>query len=330
MISGLSPARKASYAVVVLGFYLAARYGLAVALIACLFAYMLLDQTEAALCGAGVGRVAARWIAVAVFVVLSVLLGLIFISFLRLGLSRLPVLLDRLLPRIADLCGRFGFSPPFESQRDARDVVLDTVRSHATALRDATGFLTQGFFQIIIGLIATVLKFITRDDPALAKMPPESFEADFLRECRERTALFSASFERVMSAQLSIAAINAAISGVFLFSMHIPFRTFLTLAAFFCGLVPIAGNIASNSLIVAAALTHSDRLAVAALIFLIVMHKLQYVISGRVLGARLEIPTWLTLAGMLVGQTLMGGAGIILAPTLVFYLREELRSAART
>jgi predicted PurR-regulated permease PerM len=151
-------------------------------------------------------------------------------------------------------------------------------------------------------------------------------DVELLGECRARADLFSASFQLVMGAQILVAAINTAVAAIFLFAFQIPFRTMLTLTTFVFGMIPIVGNVASNSLIVAAALTRSDHLALASLIFLVVVHKGSYFLNSRIVGARMETPTWAILLGLLIGEALLGVTGVILAPTIIRYVREELRA----
>ena len=55
--------------------------------------------------------------------------------------------------------------------------------------------------------------------------------------------LFVRSFELVVGAQVAISTVNTILTAVFLYAMGFPFKTFLILTAFVCGLVPIIGNI---------------------------------------------------------------------------------------
>ncbi|MBI3565594.1 MAG: AI-2E family transporter, partial [Elusimicrobia bacterium] len=198
----------------------------------------------------------------------------------------------------------------------------ETVRENARSVTKASGLLTRGFFQIVVAVAVAILAFLRTPGTDRPRGTPDE---EFLRECADRFKLFGVSFERVMGAQVVIAAINTGVTAAFLFTTHLPFRTMLTLATFVCGMVPIAGNIASNALIVAAALTVSDRMAAVALVFLVAVHKAEYFLNGRIVGSRIETPMWATLLGLLAGEALMGVTGVILAPTLVFYFREELR-----
>lgn len=324
MSDTLSAARKASYVLVILTLAVAARFGLGHALIAGLFAYMMLDRAQDALVGAGASARAARWTSVAIFVVVGLLLAVIFAAFVRIGVERLPLLLDRLLPRVDALAERFGIGLPVDNVQELRTLIVTAMKDNARSISTTSGLLTRGFFQILLAIVIAILRFVSIS-PAPAERR-HGLDAAVLSECRDRAALFSASFELVMGAQILVAAINTALAAAFLIAFQIPFRTMLTLTTFVCGMIPIVGNVVSNSLIVAAALTRSDHLALAALIFLVVVHKGGYFLNSRIVGARMETPTWAILLGLLVGEALLGVTGVILAPTLIHYVREELRA----
>jgi len=326
MNAPLSAPRRASYVLVLLALAIVARWELGPVLIAGLFAHMMLDQAEQAFAGAGASRRAARGASVALFVVVGLLLAAIFVSFIEIGLIRLPLLLDRLLPRLDALATRFGLDLPVENVQELKALILETVKDNARSISSASGLLTRGFFQILLAVVVAVLRFL--GGPA-APARRDGLDVELLRECGDRAATFSASFERVMSAQIMIAAINALIAAIFLIGFRIPFRTMLTLTTFIFGMIPVVGNVVSNSLIVAAALTRSEHLAIGALIFLIAVHKGGYFLTGRIMGARTETPMWAILLGLLVGEAALGVPGVILAPTLIHYVREELRAVPR-
>lgn len=327
MLTKVSAPRKASYLLVSLALGVTAHFGLAQALIAGLFAAMILDQAEAGLIGAGFRPRVARWSSVALFVVVGLLLAVVFAEFVRIGMARLPTFLDRLLPRLDDLVSRFGLDLPVDNVQALRGLIVDAMKQNARSVETASGLLTRGFFQLLLAIAIAVLRFISAA-PAAAE-GRRGLDVDVLRECRDRATQFSASFELVMGAQIMVAAINTVLAAIFLIGFQIPFRTMLTLTTFVCGLVPIVGNVISNSLIVGAALTKSDHLALVALIFLIVVHKGGYFLNSRIVGARMETPTWAILLGLLVGEALLGVSGIILAPTLIHYALAELRALPR-
>jgi len=209
-----------------------------------------------------------------------------------------------------------------ENAKELREYILTAVKENARAITKTSGLLTRGFFQIIVGMAVAVLRFLSPEPVPAGRA---DLHAELLHEARHRAELFMASFERVMGAQIVIAAINAAVTAAFLFSVNMPFRTFLVLTTFICGMIPIAGNLISNVLIVAAALTRSNHLAVMALVFLVAIHKGEYFLNSRIVGARIQLPMWATLLALLVGEAVLGVPGVILAPTILYYTREELR-----
>jgi predicted PurR-regulated permease PerM len=93
---------------------------------------------------------------------------------------------------------------------------------------------------------------------------------------------------------------------------------------FLCGLIPIVGNVVSNTVIVFLGFLVSPKVAIGALIFLIVIHKLEYLLNSKIIGDRIRNPIWLTLFGLIVGEKLMGVPGMILSPVVLNYLRVEM------
>jgi predicted PurR-regulated permease PerM len=56
----------------------------------------------------------------------------------------------------------------------------------------------------------------------------------------------------------------------------------------------------------------------------VVVHKLEYFLNSKIIGARIRNPIWLTLFGLIVGEKLMGVPGMILSPVVLNYLRVEM------
>ena len=80
----------------------------------------------------------------------------------------------------------------------------------------------------------------------------------------------------------------------------------------------------SNTIIVFVALTVSLKLAIGALVFLVLIHKLEYFLNSKIIGSRIRNPVWLTLIALIIGERLMGIPGLILAPVVMNYLRVEM------
>ena len=322
MTTSISGPRQASYAFFVLVLFVIARFDLGAGVMSGLVSYMIMDVTERRLRAAGVRRLFARWAALAVFAIMATALAWIFISFLRVGMVRMPVLLDTVLPRLAAFAERYGLDFPADNARELRDLAVAALRENSSSISKTSGLLTHRFFQVLIGLFAAVMRFLS---PAPAKH--DGSLADSLRlELNARVTRFMRSFERVVGAQVVISAFNTVLTAAFLYAMDFHFKTFLMLTTFVFGLIPIVGNVLSNTFIVASGLIVSERMAIIGLIYLVIIHKLEYLLNSRVLGESIGTPMWITLIGLVVGEAVMGVPGVLLAPALLHYAREEMRA----
>ena len=94
------------------------------------------------------------------------------------------------------------------------------------------------------------------------------------------------------------------------------------------GLLPVAGNLISNSVIVIVSLSQSLAVALASLAFLIVIHKLEYFLNARIVGGEIKASAWELLCAMLVMEAAFGVQGLIAAPIFYAYGKAELRQLA--
>ena len=94
-----------------------------------------------------------------------------------------------------------------------------------------------------------------------------------------RFRAFYQSFATVMGAQILISAINTALTSIFVIAVKLPYALVVIGVTFLCGLLPVVGNLISNAVIVCIAFTISPNMALAALIFLVVIHKLEYFLT---------------------------------------------------
>lgn len=286
-----------------------------------LFSYLILDLSHRRLLQA-MRPFYARLASSVIFIIAAIALGWIFWEFLRQAVAALPRILTNALPRVADMLDQYGVDLPFETMQEFREAFMTTVKENAMVVTRVTGLLTKRFFHILAGMMVAILCFFG-DTPASRG---GTFYDDIQRETHDRLRTFMVSFELMFGAQIIVSGINTVLTTVYLIAMGIPFMGFLVPATFVLGLLPVIGGVISNTIIVSAALTVSPQLALFSLIFLMVMHKAQYLINGHVLGASLESPMWLILVGIIVGELIMGVPGIVLAPALLHYIRVELQA----
>jgi len=147
-------------------------------------------------------------------------------------------------------------------------------------------------------------------------------------ELSRRGRTFFGSFALVIGAQITISLINTCLTSVFLIWNGYPYGWVIIVLTFLCGLLPIVGNLLSNTLIIGVGFTMSPRMALMALIFLVVIHKLEYFLNSKIIGDRIKNPMWLTLIVLVLGERIMGIPGMILAPAVLHYIRMEASARA--
>ena len=137
-----------------------------------------------------------------------------------------------------------------------------------------------------------------------------------------------------MLAQVWIAAVNASLTGLYLAVMlplmgvNLPLTKTLIAVTFVCGLLPVIGNLISNTVIVVVSLSNSLVVAIGSLTYLVVIHKLEYFLNARIIGSRIRAKAWEMLVAMLIMEAAFGIAGLIAAPIYYAYLKDELQDKA--
>jgi predicted PurR-regulated permease PerM len=66
--------------------------------------------------------------------------------------------------------------------------------------------------------------------------------------------------------------------------------------------------------------------ALASLVFLIVIHKLEYFLNAKIVGNRINARAWELLLAMLLMEAAFGLPGVVAAPVYYAYLKDELRA----
>jgi predicted PurR-regulated permease PerM len=208
-------------------------------------------------------------------------------------------------------------------------VVIDTLKQEAHYLQNVAHFArstTAVLVFTVIGIVAAGSLFLkTGLDPHRnAHAVKNNLYSICCDEVSTRFRDFYGSFAAVVGAQITISLINTILTALFVMAVRLPHAPLLIAITFLCGLVPIVGNLVSNTIIVFVALTVSLKLAIGALVFLVLIHKLEYFLNSKIIGERIRNPVWLTLIALIIGERLMGIPGLILAPVVLNYLRVEM------
>jgi predicted PurR-regulated permease PerM len=98
----------------------------------------------------------------------------------------------------------------------------------------------------------------------------------------------------------------------------------MIVVTFLVGLMPVLGNLVSNTIIVVISLSNSLYIAAASLVFLILIHKLEYFVNARIIGGQIQARAWELLIAMVVMEAAFGVQGVIAAPIIYAYVKKEL------
>jgi predicted PurR-regulated permease PerM len=292
-------------------------------LLAILFSYFLLSQLRRAVLG-------RTWAAVALFIVLAGALAYGIGYFLRQTERELPDIVDKSVPAITEWAKQNNLTLPFTDYDSLKELIISTVRSEAHYAGEAARMARGAAEQIILlvaGAIVAMAMFVnfsSHSAPRSGAGPPATLNDAACACLWDRFASFYASFALIMGAQLIISLINTALTAVFASVTSLPHAVVIIGVTFLCGMLPVVGNLISNSIMVCIAFTVSPREALVALGFLVVVHKLEYFLNSKIIGARIHLPIWSTLLALVAGEQLMGVTGMILAPVVLHYARLEM------
>jgi predicted PurR-regulated permease PerM len=275
-------------------------------------------------------REGARMVAVAILAALIV--GLIIAAiFGVLGVVRSEGgSLSGLIQKMADILEQARSTmPPWlvdylpASLEDMRSAITDWLHEHGSELRLAGAETGRTMAHILIGMIiGAMMSLREARDGASDKPLSHALEA--------RSGRVGDAFRRVVFAQVRISLFNSAFTAIYLlvvlplFDVHLPFAKTMVAVTFVVGLLPVVGNLISNSIIVIVSLANSVSVAIASLVFLIVIHKLEYFLNARIVGSRIHAHAWELLIAMLAMEAAFGLPGVVAAPIYYAYLKSEL------
>jgi predicted PurR-regulated permease PerM len=312
----MSKPARISYAIMALLLALVGMLHLATVALTTLFGYFALRLFS-------FGRSKALGVTIYIIAVTAIAYGLFYFS--KKAYKTLPEIADTTIPAVVNFAEKQQIELPFTDYASLKTLALSEVKDKvANVGRYARAAVLQ-FAMLIIGLVVAVSLFVSAkwevdDDPDVVK---GSLYSTVVRELGVRFQTFYSSFAKVIGAQITISSINTVLTAVFLIWNGYHYIMVIIVLTFLCGLLPIIGNIMSNTLIVGVGFTVSPRIALFALIFLVVIHKLEYFLNSKIIGDRIKNPMWLTLVGLVLGEKLMGIPGMILAPVVLHYIKVE-------
>ncbi len=325
-----SGADLVSQALVVLGLLAILWLGLLSAFLAGFFIYFLIEFGVRRLGKIGVIPGVARIVlalAIAIIVIAGLTFGIIaLVSFMSNDQDNLGRLLQRMAEVVSNAkaylpAGLQAYVPvSLDEWRRAAGGALRGNAAHLTVLGRGAGAL---IIHILFGMIVGAL---------VAVSPPAPGRGPLARGLEERIARLGQAFNGVVFSQLKISALNTLLTAIFLgvvlplIGRPLPFTKTMIAVTFVVGLLPIIGNLISNTVIVLIALGVSAFDAGLALAFLIAIHKLEYVFNAQIIGTEIRAHSWEILLAMLVLEAAFGLKGLVAAPIFYAYLKDDLKA----
>ena len=319
----------ASYGLAAAGLLLILQAGLLVALYAGLLVFALVHLLAPRL-SATLDTQRARLIAVAVLGSAIVLLLTVIVwgaaSFFMSDAGSLTVLLKKM----ADLIDQSRAQIPLwlsaylpQSAEAMQQFLADWMRDHASQATDLGKQTGRLVAHLLLGMVIGAMAAL-HDTTQIHHYKPLS------AALHTRIVRLHQAFKQIVFAQVRIAGINTIFTGIFLAialpmaGIHLPFVKTMILITFIAGLLPVIGNLVSNTVIVVISLSHSLSTAAFALVFLVIIHKLEYFLNAKIIGAQINAKAWELLTAMLIMESLFGIPGVIAAPVFYAYLKTEL------
>ena len=208
---------------------------------------------------------------------------------------------------------------------DLQAKLVEWLRTHAADVQLAGARFGIGLVHVLIGLIIGAMISLS-EARRYEDVRPLS------RALAERVRRLGEAFRRIVFAQVRISALNTTLTAIYLaivlplLGVHLPLVKTMILVTFLAGLLPVIGNLISNTVIVIVSLSYSVYAAFGSLAYLVIIHKLEYFVNARIIGTQIRARAWELLTAMLVMEAAFGIAGVIAAPIFYAYVKDELKS----
>ena len=270
---------------------------------------------------------------IALGLVLLVVIGAItaavvgLVVFMRSEGGSLSILLAKMAEIVDHSCAQLP-----QSIRDFLPQTTDAMREKlGTWLRgNASEFQRIGketghsLAHLLIGMVVGAIV-------SLREISTSDVRAPLARALTERCYRLAEAFRRIVFAQVRISALNTGFTFLYLavvlpfFGVSLPLTKTMIVVTFIAGLLPVVGNLISNSVIFVVSLAHSPAIALTSLAYLVVIHKLEYFLNARIVGSQISARAWELLTAMLVMESAFGIHGLVAAPICYAWLKDELR-----
>ncbi|MDD5403069.1 MAG: AI-2E family transporter [Sulfuricella sp.] len=271
-------------------------------------------------------KIAAVALLSALMATLITLATLGLMAFFHSDASNLPALLQKMAAIIE---GSRAMLPAWlveklpTSAEGIQSATVELFRAHASEVQSVGKEMGRTLVHVLIGMIIGAMVSL-REVTATHRYRP------LAGALAERVRLLGDAFRRIVFAQVRIAALNTFFTWIYLGAIlplsgvHLPLTKTMIIITFLAGLLPVIGNLISNSIIVIVSLGHSLEIAMTSLLFLVLIHKLEYFLNARIVGTQIRAHAWELLLAMLAMEAAFGVMGVVAAPIYYAYLKSEL------
>jgi len=319
----MSVPTKISYGVLIAALIVAAWLHLGPLLLAAFFAYFALRKLQTA--------TNRKWLSIVLFLIGVVGIAYAAGYFTRAAWRALPEVAESSIPSATAWAEQRNIDLPFTDFETLKAFVIEQLKDEIHYLSNVAhvaGAATTFFVLVVIGIVVAASLFFRSWFALNTRLARGGGANNLYAACAAEIATrfydLYRSFEVVMGAQIIISLINTVLTAIFILIIGLPHAAVVVGITFLCGLLPIIGNLISNTIIVFLSATISLKIALFALLFLVAIHKLEYFLNSKIIGGWTRNPVWLTLIGLIIGQAVMGIPGMVLAPVVLNYLRVEM------
>jgi len=327
--SKIGVVEASSYVLAALALWLIMEKNLLAALFSGLIVYSLVHLLTPLL-ERKIGSERARLIAVAtlaIIIVVALTIGIWAVAtFFRSDAGNMQVMLQRMADMLDSSRNQLPVWLSAYVPADVtslKEMLSNWLRGHALEAKDMGEGAIRIAAHVFIGMIIGAMVALSKTSQRLSDMP-------FAAALRHRVANLAHAFKKIVFAQVRIAGLNTIFTGIYILvilpisGVNLPFSKSLVALTFFAGLLPIIGNLMSNSVLVVVAMSVSFHTAIASLAFLVLIHKLEYFLNAKIIGTQIKSSAWELLVAMLVMESFFSLPGVIAAPVFYAYIKQEL------
>ncbi|WP_239349662.1 AI-2E family transporter [Snodgrassella communis] len=212
---------------------------------------------------------------------------------------------------------------------ELRANALNFIKEHVLYLQSVIKQLFHSLLIIIIGMIIGLIAGYQQNKRNITET--SSTSTIYIQALKDGIDRLILVFQYVAFSQVIIALFNTIMTAIFLlvvlplFGIHLPFSKSLILATFILGLIPIIGNLIVNTIMCLVAFTISFWIAVIVLAYLIIIHKIEYILNAKIVGTRIHAGICELLIAMVLSETLFGVIGLVFAPIFYAFLKLSLK-----